>query len=322
MKVGNLLNGQQQTATVNEWHQKGYPDCLLSGNCTSANVPTAATQPANTDATIRSNYAWAVGADNTSLLCYPSDSQVPKVIKITTPVTCPPNCAACIKREGVSTTANQNEMTFKFGLYFNDREATPTNGINSQGLVAGKYSLFLSALDKVGVPLANVTGKTDEGWTRFDKFGKICTGACTAGTNFAILYDPIAPTLSFDKWTFTADQLDKVTASAKVIDNINGSGIGGTTNYYMLRSETLDGEPLGIFEWAKRPNGSLYDGSCQIGGDCVVPYTGGDIKLEGNGLMQDESMSPGHVFDKAGNMSCAKNANDYVFLRMAKNILW
>ncbi len=305
-KIGNLLNGKQQIATTNEWHQKGFPDCLQTDSCTGANIPTVATSLATANAAAKSNYAWAVGSDDTHLLCYPSNSNVPTVIQASTPVVCPANCAACIKREGVAQTGNANEMKFSFGIYFNDKDA-------GQGMVEGKYSLLVSALDKVGVPIASVTGKGDEGWTRFDKAGNVCAGAsCAANTDFALLYDPIPPKVTFDKWVASASQLDTITATGLVSDNAGGSGVAGISNRFIARQTTLDGEPLDERAWAKKVDGVTEFNGSQ---DHDATFRGGAITMLGKGLVPEESIIAGAcAYDFAGNMSCGRNSNEYVFL--------
>ncbi len=304
-KTGNLLNGSQQVATTNEWHQVGFPDCLQAGNCTEINVPDTAKSAATANAAAKSNYAWAIGAEDNTLLCYPGNSSIPTVVQSATPIVCPANCAACMKREGVSPVANSNDITFKFGIYFNDRDA-------GHGMPEGNYSLFVSALDKVGVPINSVVGKGEEGWTRFDYQGNICTGATCAKTPFTLVYDPIAPKIAFTKWVASTSQLDTITATATITDNAGGSGVAGVSNRYIAREQTLDGEPLEDKFWAKKvSDGTDFDGK----NDHDPSFSGGSISLQGKGLVADESVVAGAcAYDNAGNMSCSRNPSDYVFL--------
>ncbi|MCC7304324.1 hypothetical protein IT418_02855 [bacterium] len=306
-KVGNLLEGTQQTATSNEWNQVGFPDCLLTSTCTAQSVPVSAKSIATSDNTKPSNYAWSIGSDSNTMLCYPSDRTVPKVVAASTPTVCPANCAACIKKEGTSIdAANKNDMTFKFGIYFNDNEA----GTGAQGMPAGGYSIFVSALDKVGVRLGGYEVGGADGWMRFNRSGVVCNGACDS--NFSLLYDPIAPTVSFNKWTYTAEQLDTITATGNVTDNTGGSGVSGISNRYIARGQTLDGEPLGEYDWAFKIDGvTPFNGS----NDLDNAFVGGAVLLQGKGLQADESIVVGAcAFDNAGNMGCGKNNDGYTFL--------
>ncbi len=305
LKSGNLYKGKQLSATTNEWYRAGFPDCLLAGGCTSANVPATARSVA-TSANVFSlpGYTWAIGAEDNNLLCYPTNSAQPKVVQVSTPVACPKDCGACIQRAGISTSGS--EITAKFKLYFNDKD-------EGQGLAAGQYFVFISSLDKVGVPLENVVGQGDEGWSRIDKFGKLCVGAsCTPDRKFALLYDPIPPKISFDSWTPSASQLDTITATATVTDNVGGSGVSGISNRFIARQATLDGEPIEGRLWAKKLSDSTdLDGSQ----DHDPTFSGGVTTIKGKGLIPEETIIAGLcAYDNAGNMACSKNVNDYVFL--------
>lgn len=299
---GNVKIGKTQWASQRTWQRAGFPDCLATtAGCTDNHVPDTAKAAATTDAADRNNYDWSISADDNHLICFPSNANVPTVVAVSSSGICPANCAACLKKEGVSAVAgNPNALTFKFGIYFNDKDS-------GQGMPEGDYAIFLSALDKVSVPLNNVTGKGAEGWLRFTRDGAACTGAtCPSGTNVVLTYDSIAPTSSVS-WSSTSD---KVVANVAISDS--GSGIAGVTNQFMLRQEMLDGEPLDDRHWALDSNGNPIDGK-----NNRVPLAPSTtyVTITGYGLVDGESIIAGAcVYDKAGNMACGRNGTEYVFL--------
>ena len=304
---GNVSDSPYRFSSYREWQKVGYPDCLdTPAGCTQTQVPANSQFGANSDKAQAYNYDWSIAADDTHLLCYPSNSTTPVVVMSTVPIVCPAGCAACIKKEGIApVTGSTTALTFKFGVYFNDKEGTAGN----QGMEAGNYAIFLSALDKVGVPLANVTGKGDEGWIRFDRFGTICTGATCPNGDFVLNYDPIAPVVSSVTWQPGAG--NDVNATINVTENTGGSGVAGLTTGFMARQEVLDGEPLGERTWAKRSDG-VTDFN---GANYQITTTSTSIILNGKGIQPGEEVVTGAcVYDKAGNMGCGKNLVDYTFL--------
>lgn len=304
-KKGNLYNGSQKSATTNQWHTMGYPDCLARGGCTGAHVPEVARTAATSVADQPENYAWAIGADESSLLCYPSNNQAPRVVAASSSVVCPSNCAACIKREGL-TQKDANSITYRFGIYFNDTES-------GQGMPPGLYSLFVSALDKVGAPLYQMTGKGPEGWTLFDRTGNVCQGAsCPAGSGFALRYDPIPPTITVNKLVSEVDGIFSATVN---VSDVGGSGIKGVTNRFMAMQGEIDGEPSGTWEWAMKLNSKeLFDGR----NDHLVLTNAPEshtITLRGGGFSSGQRALAGLcAYDVAGNMGCNTNPLNYIFL--------
>lgn len=302
---GNVLIGKLQSASQRTWQSVGFPDCLNTTiGCVNANVPDNAKAAATTDASLRANYEWAIAADDSHLLCYQSNSNTPTVVAASTPAVCPVGCAACIKKEGVTAVNNDpNALTFKFGIYFNDKDG-------GQGMPEGEYAVFVSALDKVAVPLNNVTGKGAEGWLKFNKSGVACNGAtCPSGTDFNLLFDSSAPTVSNVTWNSTSGT---VVANLSIADKAGGSGIAGVTNRFMARQEMLEGEPLGDRQWALDAAGNPING---MDSRITVPSSTTYITINGYGLDGGEEVVTGAcVYDRAGNMGCGRNGTEYVFL--------
>lgn len=243
-----------------------------------------------------------------SLLCFKSTAAAPEVRGVAPPFfICPPDCSACAKKEGiVAVQNNPNALQFKIGLYFNDRDST-----GAQGMLDEEYSVFLSAVDKVNVPLYHVTGRGPNGWLKFTKNGVPCTGAsCPANSDFSLLYDPVAPTATFMSWSLVG--LTGVKTTFNIQDKAGGSGVAGVTNRYMVKQGTLDGESLGDRRWvSKVPGGSDYNGA-----NDMVATSVGLITLEGDQFSPSEEVIAGFcAFDNAGNMRCKSN-NDvpYIFL--------
>ena len=305
---GNASQSPYQASSYRAWQRVGFPDCLDSviGCTVAANIPTASNNAANTTASVYANYDWSIAADDNHLLCFKSTQATPTVVNVSTPVVCPADCAACARREGVeAVVGNPNAITFKFGIFFNDNESMA----GAQGMAAGGYSVFLNALDKMGVPLGNVTGKGDEGWSKFDKNGNLCVGATCPAGDFAFVYDPIKPTIDSVTWQVVG--LSDISALVKMSDAAGGSGVAGVTNRYMYRQETLDGEPLGEREWAKKSS----DGTDFDGKNDSLATGAGQITMNGTGLLAGEEIVTGAcVYDRAGNMGCGKSGADYIFL--------
>lgn len=308
-KNGNLYMSQaadrKKSATTNEWHRVGYPDCLVRGGCNNTNVPAVAKLAATADTTLPDNYAWAIGADENNMLCYPKAGHAPTVVAASSSNICPANCAACIKREGMEAKGTDS-ITYRFGLYFNDGESS-----TGQGMPSGDYSLLISALDKVGAPLYQVEGKGPEGWTLFDKFGEVCQGAsCVSGNGFRIRYDTIAPQVTVTNWSSNADN-ETVRAVVSIVDNTGGSGVRGVTNRFLAFQNMVDGEPSGTWEWTKKEaSDEDFDGK-----NDHQRFTGSSMTLIGRGMSSGDEIVAGLcAYDAAGNMGCGKNAENYVFL--------
>lgn len=303
---GNVRQGTMQWASQALWQAKGFPACLNTPTgCTSSNLPLAATTAATADQSLLANYDWAVATDDSHMLCFPSNNAVPTVVPVSTPVSvCPTSCAACLKKEGISTVpTDANALTFKFGVYLNDQDG-------GQGMEEESYAIFLSALDKVSVPLNNVTGKGDEGWARFNKSGILCAGtSCGTGMDYSLVYDPIAPTVTYISWTTTG--LSGANATFTVSDNTNGSGIKGVSNRFMVRQEELEGEALGDRFWANK----VSDGQPFDGKNDFATTTNPSQVLSGTGLTSGDAIIAGLcVYDNAGNMACGRNGSNYTFL--------
>ncbi len=302
---GNVLIGKLQSASQRAWQSVGFPDCLNTTiGCVNANVPDTAKTASTADAAARANYEWAIAADDSHLLCYQSNSNTPTVVAASTPAVCPVGCAACIKKEGVTAVnGDANALTFKFGIYFNDKDG-------GQGMPEGEYAVFISALDKVAVPLNNVTGKGAEGWLKFNKSGAACNGAtCPSGTDFNLMFDSSAPTVSNVTWNSTSGT---AVANLSIADKAGGSGIAGVTNKYMVRQEMLEGEPLGDRQWALDSAGNPLNG---MNSRTALPASTTYITITGYGLDGGEEVVTGAcVYDRAGNMGCGRNGTEYVFL--------
>ncbi len=303
---GNIKEGKMQWASQRDWQEKGFPDCQQTpSGCTNSNLPSVASITAGTNAQLLENYDWAIAADANHLICYSSQSAVPTVLPVSVPVsTCPAQCAACVKREGiVPSVSDPTALTFRFGVYFNDKDG-------GQGMPEGEYSIFVSALDKVSAPLGNAIGKGDEGWLKFDKSRNLCLGAmCPAGGEVTLLYDPIPPTVNYVSWAVQG--LTGAAATFSMNDNVGGSGIKGVTNRFMIRQEELDDEALGDRAWALKEIGGIpYDGK-----NDRKSITGNSITIIGEEIGAGNSIVTGLcVYDGAGNMGCGRNKEVYVFL--------
>lgn len=300
---GNISNSPYKYSSAKSWQRSVFPDCLTGpiSNCTGSNVPSVSQSGADGNQAIANNFDWVITADETHMLCYQINNPVPSVVAASNPATCPVDCAACAKKEGV-TAVGGNSLKFKFGVYFNDSDG------GSQKMASGVYKIFLHALDKVGVPLNNVTGKGDDGWAKFDKNGNLCTGATCSAGDFMYVYDPDVPKVNNVTWQVVGTDGVKVTASMS--DTAGGSGIAGVTNRFMIRQALLDGEPLGEREWALKLTGEAFDGS----NDRVVSSST-SATVDGKGLQAGEEIVAGLcVYDNAGNSSCGRSGTPYVFL--------
>lgn len=303
---GNVKQGETAWASSKEWQKKGFPDCLdTTVGCKNANVPTVAQSnaPVAGGITNWANYEWAVATDETHLLCYKSNSQVPAVIDQPAGDICPANCAACAKRMGV-TAINDNSLRFSFKIYLNDRDA-------GDGLVDGNYAVFVSALDKVSATLNNVMNKgNDDGWTRFTKAGAACTGAtCPAGEDFTLVYDSTPPDVVVSVTAGSGGET--VTTTTKATDTV--STVAGITNRYVGLRMTIDGIPEEEVTWAQKMDGTPFDGA----NDHVVisPSTATTtVNINAKGLLPNSMVAAGAcAYDLAGNMKCATSPETFTF---------
>lgn len=299
---GNVKIDKYRWASQRKWQKVGFPDCLDSVvGCSDANVPDIAQTVAGSGTADPSNYDWAVATDSNHLICFLEDNPVPTKVDISGEIVCPGDCAACAKKEGVFNVAgNPNVLTFKFGIYFNDKDS-------GHGMQDGEYSIFLSALDKVSVPLNNVdvSQKGDNGWVKFDKNGNLCTGStCPGNSDFVLLYDATAPQIGpYAQQTFA----DKTLLNETIGISDSGSGIGGVTKAFMARQGMLDGLPLeNDLTWAyHKGTTTLFDGKNTRTALAVGTTS---VKLEGGGFRAYDELTAGIcAYDRAGNMSCGNS---------------
>ena len=298
---GNIKEGVSQWASAKSWFYGGFPDCLgTTIGCLDNNTPPETKIDATSDTLLWSNYEWSVAADSNHMLCFGKTYQVPTVISIgTVATTCPPACAACASQLGVQeVSGNPNALRFSFGVYINDGNAQ--GGI---GMKDGEYALFLSAVDKVGVPLYNVTGKGEEGWLRINKNGVACTGVtCSAGQDFGILYDSTPPSAAIEL-SIPTNTDGEVLVTYTLSDAL--SGVSGVSNRYVVSQPNLS-TPL---SWATDSSLHLLDGKLDYTSAVVPPGQTGNTTVTVGGIFGKTTLvAGGCIYDKAGNMSCNRSA--------------
>jgi hypothetical protein len=278
-----------QTSSFQDWQAQGFPDCLDTANkCKTPNrVPLVSRNIFTTDRSVKSNYTWDVTEDNAfnksqRWVCYDTNLTTRLVDN------CDGTCAACIRRtpgtgSGVSQV-DANTLKFRFQIQVNDR------------MLEGNYSLRVTADDKVGSRLNNMTNE----WGAVRSNGNICAGNCANGNNLDIIVDKTPPDLTVSFEQGTGDELTAVVTGLN--DSTEGSGVAGKYGLVMMRQTES-----GTREFLKTSGGCALDGSANSV-NCAAAGIVEGYRFSGAGLQGGDIVSAYVcIYDNAGNGACKKD---------------
>jgi hypothetical protein len=284
---GTITATAQKRVSYATWLGAGWPDCYNRGviGCTIDNVPTGARIPAGTTESDGGNFDWLVSSDKSNMLCLSGRASTASVVP--KEGICPSTCAACVTLESLTRTS-ATALKAAFRITMNDKEAT-----NSQhGMIAGKYSLLVGAVDKVA------------GYANGASMYKVARNANAQEAH--IVFDPMPPTISLSLTNPAGTNV--MEADVMLSESSIGSGIAGKAIRFMVKEDYANPEDVsGTLSFLNTSDGGsgLWNGLA----DFVPAASSGNQSADftGYGLTSESGIAAGIcAYDRAGNMCCAK----------------